>query len=392
MVGYARLIPIIITILLSLVLLSGLSPLFCESKDHYAYVVSYQKNLFRIKAYLSTFDLRTLKEVKKKPINLWIARVWIRPDGKCLLLSTQTIVRNPNLKKVYLYDPKLNKTKELFETPSLSPVRGFWLKSKLYIIFEGVFKTKEAIQKEPHLTPYQYGGLEVYDFQGYPTLNAIIQLGRNDFIYGTDISPDGDTMYLGVAPLLFENPLDPSKPLFNREGISYIYSLDLKTNKIVQKKNISQHLKGISALKIDGKKVYVTGLYTPNQTNSYQDADSLEHLNREMYVFDLKTLTLIKQFGLEGMTREIYSVPEDKRLFVFHRGGIGDDQSVISVIDTEKDEPIAFFKMNGIENIAYVGHHKLFVVTKDKLLIMDTQTLKWVKEINGLYGEIARKI
>ena len=326
-----------------------------------------------------------------------------------------------NIQKVRELDTVTGKIRYVLTHPSQSADEVFDLGDKFYIRFENIQASEDYIQKHPNLAPWEHCGFEVYKKKnGHPKLDSFIRFDLDGFILGASMSETRNSLYVTLHPIFLsgEDVKDTPKEristvgrTFNENQYSWIGEIDTQTDKVKRVISLDPYLRGVWGIKVVGDYLYVTALeketynwdikrdrteigdkrarektpYTPKFSEEMRD------YNRSLFVFTLNPFKLVKKIPIEAMGRRMEVDPEAKRLFVLHEGGMGSPIGLLTAIDTETQTRIGQMLIPRIRMIGYAGHHRLYVTTSEKLLIIDTTTLKVVKEVPGEFGMIAHR-
>lgn len=326
-----------------------------NSSPELVYFTRYKLSFFgNPKLYLETFDLQKKVVIDSRKIDSGVSSILLQRNGNLLFLFREEPDEFKRLHEIVEYNPRNHRSHVYIKHESATPQKALVTDTHQYFLFDNIIGSKKYIQKHPKLVPYQMAGVEVYSNVAKPILTNIIRMGEFDWVEGLDLNRDKTMLYLTVYPMAFINK--QGVYINNNNGESFLYTVDLKSNKIIQKKNLSHSLRGIESVKTVGEKLYITALFKNTHKHTYGGEDPSQ-LNKDLFVFNAKTLKLIKKFHLEGMARDIYSVPEDHRLFVFHEGTLGSNQSAVTVVDTDKDKSIGLFNITKLRKISYVGCH-----------------------------------
>ena len=353
-----------------------------------SYVLRGAQSFFQFKTYIDVIDLNTNQCVASYKVPPGISQIVMNKNGNFFFLFKESPNDIKPVHEIQEYALKGKKLSIAFRNKSMDPVDVFFAKNHYFFLFDLILKSPEDIQKYPNLVPYQYAGFEVYANKKNLSLLGYLRLGEFDHVEGCDLNADQSKLYIVADP--YNIVLKTGGGIYNKESISFLYIVDTQTREIIKKKELTPFFKGVQGLKVVGEKVYMGALYKKSYTGKKELVN--QDLNKNLFVFDIKTLSLIKKFHLEAMVRKIEYSPDDKRLFVMHQGQLGSCKAALTVVDTIHDKPVSLFEIPNLEEIRYVGCHKLFLVTHHKLLILNTKTLKIEKEFSGTYWSIAKKL
>ncbi len=409
-------------LLLVLILLSSL--LGCKNaavlpgpKD-YVYILRYDRGP-KGGAFIDQYSVTSDQKIRSFDADYSMVYLSVMSNGK--VWCTYGANFDETIQKVRELDPLTGKISDVLSHPSKDADQIFDLGDKFYIRVETIIASDDYIQKHPNLAPWQHGGFEVYKKRnGHPKLDSFIRFDLDGFILGASMTASRDSLYVTMEPVfLLDDKLKETRKegistvgrTFNENQYSWIGEIDTQTDKVKRVISLDPYLRGVWGIKVVGDYLYVTALeketynwdikrdrteigdkrarektpYTPKFSEEMRD------YNRSLFVFTLNPFKLVKKIPIEAMGRRMEVDPEAKRLFVLHEGGMGSPIGLLTAIDTETQTRIGQMLIPRIRMIGYAGHHRLYVTTSEKLLIIDTTTLKVVKEVPGEFGMIAHR-
>jgi hypothetical protein len=253
-----------------------------------------------------------------------------------------------------------------------------------WVSFDHIIKPNDAIKKsrQEGLSDYQESGFEVYSSSPNIQLMSILRLGEFDHMYELTWSPGKKTMFALVGTFAMRDA--NNKRQFFDPWRSSIYEIDTTSRKIVRKQDISSYAEDATGIQYLNGKLYVSAIRDPHKkTGKY------ERPNNKLFVLDAATLQLKKTLDVDYFPRKVGASAEDGRIFVLHKGVRGSSASAITVIDANLDKIESRIDIEGIDDMFLPGGQRLFVVTKNQLLVLDTKTLTLVKTFAGKYVSVA---
>lgn len=333
---------------------------------------------------------------------------------------------------------------EFIQTEGRSPSDIYQIDGHYVVGMDYVKNSLMRQKREPRLAEYHQSGVEIYSATDPITHKVTIHFGEQSS-YGPENSkrrPDyapfdpnlsQDEMFYGCSPdpihrklyvLTFpEDLIEDIFPTmnFNEVGVTNLHVIDMDTMRDERTIPLSGYLRDGTHLVVAKDKLYVVALgsfWSDGGVNNpyrytYMKFPYFVNLAKNMrpeerrlldttfpthesdhgdavFVFELNPFRLVKIVRAQQNARQICWAPEDNRVFIMHRGWPGSKMGVISCIDTRTDTLIWQKEMHYIHTIAYAGHHRLLISGAKKLVIVDTQTLKIVKELPGYYAGVSQ--
>ena len=267
---------------------------------------------------------------------------------------------------------------------SVDPTKIMAGQHSFWVSFEHIIRSEEKLKESraKGLVDYQHAGFEVYSKEAPHVVKNRLRLDEGEYITEWTWNADKSRIYVLSALFYSIDPktkIETSFSVKNLHAPTYIHVIDPNKEKIIHTQDISTFIDGPFGFHLQNNKLYVTGAINP-----LLPIDNTEKgLLKTLHVFDEKTFKLLKTIPIDLYARKIVGAAEDNRIFILH------DRNRITVINSLTDQVESILNMPAYK-MFYAGYHRLFIIgAGSHLFILDTKTLKVIKEIKGDYNFVS---
>lgn len=349
------------------------------------YVLKYKPSFFyrltgNVNTLLCEIDFTKGEELRSFQINSDATRISQSNDGTIFLPFRGNFFRGY---KQILRIPSRGETASLWVKPlSIEPLQVIETATCYWIAFDRILKpAKEII---PTMSEYQQGGFEIYSKTPVPKFIQFLRLGEDDYISDISVSSDKNTFYLAIETASEKDFITGKRVSLkhwkSKIGIINTEKREFKTI------DVSPIIETITGIQETERKLYVCALRDPKNRNLKEEIP-----NNQVFVFDKKTFQLIKTIQTDYFPRKVVFSPEDHRIFIYHQAGFGGSIAMVTVINELTDKIEGRFRLEGLSEIKYVGHHRLLLLCSNKIAVINTKTLKKETVLKGSYWVVADK-
>lgn len=322
--------------------------------------------------FLSKINLDTLKiedEIKLKQVYQFIS-----PDFQGGAFLTQTRSSQVPKNAVYYLENQSRKIQKISNLPSYLPsviVKGT---DEIFVLTGGPSSDDTKLE----VLDSNMDHLKTILLQPFSHLSSYAMIFLDEHVmkknFTNKVSKHESLLYCTES---FNNTPTSTNELF-------LLDLKLKKKILIKNKFLPSYgsISGL-ALNTAQKKLYVSPLVFLTENNSENE------VNKDVLVLSFPKMEIINKIETTDQTHYLIYIEEDKKLYVNHFNGI-------SVIDTVTEKVINKFPF-WVNRYSYAGNSKLLASIKTKsgekkLIIINTQTDKIIKEFQGEYGPILRSL
>ncbi len=280
----------------------------------------------------------------------------------------------------------LTKKTTLWARPLSATPGKIMVGANLYwVCFDHIIKPEKDLKnsRAQGLTDYQESGFEMYSKDQPAKLVKLLRLGEFHHVFEWCWNKEKTRIYLISSPFAVRDSKTQIRQ-FYKHWPAYIQVIDTQKQKVIQILNISNYIEDLSGLSLQDGKLYICGIRDPN----LKGLELPTSASRYLHVFDEKTLKHERSIEIDFFPAKIVGSDEDHRVFVLHKLAMKSSQTSIVVINTKTDQYDSKIEFPNIQKIIYGGKQRLFIITPEELIVIDTKTLEVVKKIQKTYAFI----
>jgi hypothetical protein len=379
-----------------------------KHEDDYAYSLKFEfpnDGTSWIKGRLEKINVRTLKLEKGYSVDPAINNITIHNER--VLLSYHRD-KGEYLRKITEFFPKTGFEKEIIETVGSGPKEIVPVMDKLYVRVDSTKKPDSLVEKSSgQKSKFQRSGYEVYSDEKKPKYLGPILLNQYDYIESSDVG--ASSFYIAIRPYNVSDNRYASGIRYNAFDDAFLALIDINTNEVKRRVDVSGLFRGIRGIKEIGNKLYITASHFPDYHGSlHGDAHFKYIFEKEnpgekytskrpfkssgspgLMVFD-KRLNLLKSINIGPRADELHYDPINSYVIVEHKPlWLRDKTGYMSILDLSTHKVVKSFKIPGYKTMSLVCKDTLLISSEEGLYVFDTKQLGVIKKFPGYYAPIS---